>query len=110
MVCAFSLNFGLMKIVTYKEFESMRLETFIVVVVMVALVSAFVILLAKKLGAVEWLQVHGDAFTSQLASCDFCMSFWTGTLSFVVVACVYDDPILVLGGVFSCPLTRYLAA
>ena len=83
---------------------------FLVFVVMVALFSAFVILLAKKLGAVECLQVHGDAFTSQLASCDFCMSFWTGTLSFVVVACVYDDPLLVLGGVFSCPITRYLAA
>lgn len=99
-----------MKIVMYKEFESMRLETFIVLVVMVALFSAFVILLAKKLGAVEWLQVHGDVFTSQLASCDFCMSFWTGTVAFVVVACVYDDPLLVLGGVFSCPITRYLAA
>ena len=99
-----------MKIVTYKEFESMRLETFIVVVVMVALFSAFVILLAKKLGAVEWLQVHGDSIISQLASCDFCMSFWTGTLSFVVVACVYDDPLLVLGGVFSCPITRFFAA
>ena len=74
MVCAFSLNFGLMKIVTYKEFESMRLETFIVVVVMVALFSAFVILLAKKLGAVEWLQVHGDMFMSQLASFFECFS------------------------------------
>lgn len=80
------------------------------VVLLVALVAAFIILLAKKLGGVEWLQVHGDKYLSQLASCDFCMSFWAGTIVFVLIACAYDDPVLVFGGMFSCPITRYLVA
>jgi hypothetical protein len=88
----------------------MTMSLFLVTVVLVALVAAFAILLAKKLGAVEWLQVHGDDFISRLASCDFCMSFWAGTAVFVIVACVMDSPLLVFGGMFSCPITRYLVA
>ena len=88
----------------------MTMNLFLVTVVLVALVAAFAILLAKKLGAVEWLQVHGDRFMSQMASCDFCMSFWAGTIVFVLISCAYDDPVLVFGGMFSCPITRYLVA
>lgn len=78
------------------------------VVVVVALLAAFFLLLAKKLGVVEWLQVHGDRIISEMAGCDFCMSFWIGTLLFVGIACVYDDPLLMFGGVLSCPITRIL--
>ena len=86
------------------------MSLFLVTVLLVALVAAFIILLAKKLGGVEWLQVHGDKYMSQLASCDFCMSFWAGTAVFVIVACVTDSPLLVFGGMFSCPITRYFVA
>ena len=77
-------------------------------VVFVALVAAFCILLMKKWGAVDWLQVHGDRFLSRLFSCDFCLSFWVCTALWCAVACWYDEPLMVIGGVFSCPLTRQL--
>lgn len=88
----------------------MTMISFLTVVVIVALSAAFIVLLAKKVGITEWMQVHGDKVLSQMASCDFCLSFWAGTLLFMVLACVYDDPLLMFGGMVSCPLTRMLVA
>ena len=62
-----------------------------------ALWVAFVLLLAYKVGIVEWMQVHGNELVSKMAHCDFCMSWWlniffslfalgfTGNLMFLVV-------------------------
>jgi hypothetical protein len=86
----------------------MNIESVLCVVVMVSMVAAFFILLAKKLGIVEWMQIHGDKFISQMASCDFCMSFWAGTLLFICAACFFRDPIFLFGGIASCPITRML--
>lgn len=86
----------------------MTLENFLIVVVLVSLVAAYIILLAMKLGIIEWLQIHGDKYISEMAKCHFCMSFWTGTLLFVGVACWYDNPLFLMGGVVSCPLTRLM--
>lgn len=44
--------------------------------VITALVATFFLLLAYKWGAIEWLQVHGNKFVSQLANCTFCLSWW----------------------------------
>ena len=44
--------------------------------VVVAMVAAFLLLLAHKWGIVEYLQVHGNDFISKMAQCDFCMSWW----------------------------------
>ena len=81
---------------------------FLALVVLVALMAAFVVLLMKKWGITEWLQINGDKYLSQMAACDFCLSFWTSTVLWVVLACWYDNPLLVVCGVFSCPLTRYM--
>ena len=86
----------------------MNIESVLCVVVMVSMVAAFFILLAKKLGIVEWMQIHGDKCISQMVSCDFCMSFWAGTLIFVCVACLYGNPLFLFGGVVSCPITRMM--
>lgn len=86
----------------------MTMVSFLMSVVVVALAAAFVILLAMKVGIIEWMQARGDKLVSDLASCHFCMSFWTGTILFVIMAVVYDDPLLVFGGMFSCPITRML--
>lgn len=42
----------------------------------VGCISAFILLLVNKLGLIEMLQVHGNDIMSELASCDFCMSWW----------------------------------
>ena len=57
------------------------------IIVLVALAAAFVVLLAKKWGIAEWYQVHGDAFTSRLFSCDLCMSFWASVLVSALFGC-----------------------
>lgn len=44
--------------------------------VITALIATFILLLAYKLGAIEWLQVHGNDFISKLANCTFCLSWW----------------------------------
>ena len=78
------------------------------IVVIIALAAAFMVLLVKKWGIAEWMQVHGDKFTSQLFSCDLCMSFWAGVLVTFIVVCVQDNALYVLAPVFSTPITRML--
>lgn len=52
----------------------------------VSLFAAFVVLLAYKLGIVEWLQVHGSKEIAELAHCDFCMSWWASVVITAIVA------------------------
>lgn len=88
----------------------MTIGSFLIVVVLVSLVSAFLLLLATKVGIVEYLQTHGDSCISKMAQCYFCMSFWTGLICFLALTVYYDYPLLVFGAVFSAPLTRHLLA
>lgn len=95
---------------------TMAMVDFLLSVLMASLMSAFVILLLKKLGAVEWLQANGikaksdkvnDIF-SRLANCYFCLSFWTGVLIAIVAAIMMADWHLLLMPIFSAPLTRFI--
>ena len=78
------------------------------IILMVACAAAFVVLLVKKWGIAEWMQVHGDKISSQLFSCDLCMSFWSA-MCFAVAMTFYTD----CGGwmmlpFLTTPLTRML--
>ena len=77
-------------------------------ILIVACVAAFGILLAKKVGIVEWLQVNGNDITPELASCDFCMSFWAGIVLWAFLAVYYHDVTMLTYAVVSCPLTRMM--
>ena len=77
-------------------------------IIFVSLAAAFMVLLVKKWGWAEWMQVHGDRFLSQLFSCDLCMSFWAGMVLSLTAACFYDDIRLLLLPVFTTPITRML--
>lgn len=77
-------------------------------IVFVALLAAFIVLLVKKWGWSEWMQVHGDKILSKLFSCDLCMSFWAGLFISFAFVCWYDDPIYMIMPVFTTPLTRML--
>ena len=77
-------------------------------VFLVALAAAFVVLLTKKWGIAEWMQVHGSPFVSKLFSCDLCMSFWAGVCISVFVGCWCGDARLFLLPVFTTPITRML--
>lgn len=74
----------------------------------VALAAAFALLLLKKWGIIEWLQVHGNDFLSKMANCDFCLSWWTCLVVATVSAIMAQDPLYILTTVMATPLTRKL--
>lgn len=53
--------------------------------VVIGCVAAFFITLAKKWGIVEQMQVRGNDLISEMAHCDFCLSWW----ACVVLTIVY---------------------
>ena len=77
-------------------------------IALVALLAAFIVLLVKKWGITEWMQIHGDKYMSQLFGCDLCMSFWAAVLICMVVACFTNDIHMVFVPFFTTPLTRML--
>ena len=74
----------------------------------VALLAAMMVLLVKKWGIAEWIQIHGDKFLSKLFSCDLCMSFWAAMCFAVVLCCVFDDAGWLLLPFLTTPVTRML--
>lgn len=75
----------------------------------VALLAAFLLLLADKLGGVEWLQVHGNDFFHKMASCRFCLSWWVCVIVAVVWACVTGHWTVIFVPFFATPITRFLS-
>ena len=76
--------------------------------VVLACVVAFLLLLAHKVGIVEYMQVHGDKIISKMAQCDFCMSFWLSVFLMVSIVWVTGDCELILLPVVSTPIARRL--
>ena len=81
---------------------------FLISIILIALASAFVLTLAYKWGIIEWMQVHGDKIISQMANCDFCLSFWSNVIVCMVVMLVVDDMTVGLAPLFSTMITRKL--
>lgn len=52
--------------------------------------AAYALVLLTKWGVVEWMQVHGCGFVSELASCDFCLSWWV-SLVFCLLGYAAND-------------------
>lgn len=84
------------------------MSCYLELVVIVALAAAFVVLLVKKVGIAEWMQVHGDKYLSQLFGCDFCMSFWASAIFAIGLCCWMDDPSYIFIPLFSTPISRIL--
>lgn len=74
----------------------------------ISLVATFVLLLLKKIGFVEWLQVHGNEFVSKLANCDFCLSWWTCLITACILAAITQNILLILTAILATPITRKL--
>lgn len=77
-------------------------------VAVVSLLAAFIVLLIKKWGWAEWVQVHGDKVLSQLFSCDLCMSFWAAVLVSIIMVLATGNSALIFVPVLSTPITRIL--
>ena len=74
----------------------------------VALMAAFVVVLLKKWGIAEWMQVHGNGFVSELFSCDLCMSFWASVLICFCMLCMTENLMVLLIPIFTTPITRMM--
>lgn len=83
---------------------------YLVIVLLWAIITAFVatffLLLAYKWGAIEWLQVHGNAFVSQLANCTFCLSWWVCLAVSLIFIIESRDWSLFIVPVVATPITR----
>lgn len=77
-------------------------------ILFIALAAAFVVLLVKKWGVAEWVQIHGNDFFSKLFRCDLCMSFWACVLCAAVLGVATDTMHVMLLPLFATPLTRLM--
>lgn len=60
-------------------------------VVLTCFFASFIIVLLKKFGAIEWLQIHGNTFISKLANCNFCISFWVSSFISIILLILTKD-------------------
>jgi len=76
--------------------------------VVIALVAAFIILLAGKWGFLEWVQINGNEFFAKLFGCNFCLSFWVGLCLSILFAIATGSPVLLFIPIIQTPLTRFI--
>ena len=82
-------------------------ELFLMTVI-AATLSAYLLILAAKWKVVEWMQVKGWKWLSDLANCDFCLSWWVNVIVCLVAAVVTGDTIWIAVPFFATMLTRKL--
>lgn len=81
---------------------------FVIWVLIVATVAAFLLSLLKKWGVIEYVQVHGNEFFAKMFNCDFCLSFWAGLALSILFVFITGNPALLLVPFCSTMITRYL--
>lgn len=81
---------------------------FVCCIVIIALLAAFFVQLSKKWRVVEWVQVHGNKFFSEMFHCDFCLSFWACAVLSVVAFVFTGDPLLLVVPFCATMLARIL--
>ena len=78
------------------------------IVVLVALLAAWVLLLMKKWGIIEWLQVYGTEKVSEAAHCSFCLSWWVCCVIAVALSLIMGEWGVLMCPFFATPITRLL--
>jgi hypothetical protein len=77
-------------------------------VIIIALISAFVILFITKVGLRDFVIEQGPKLISKMFNCDFCLSFWTNVfVAFFIAAFLGFLPLMVVP-IFATPITRIL--
>lgn len=74
----------------------------------VATLAAFGITLLRKWGIIEYVQVHGNNFFSEMFRCDFCLSWWAGVLLSILIFFVTWDVVILFIPFCSTMITRKL--
>lgn len=82
-------------------------ELFLMTVI-AATLSAYLLILAAKWKVVEWMQVRGWKWLSDLANCDFCLSWWINVVVCIVSWIVFGNSLWLVVPFFATMLTRKL--
>ncbi len=72
--------------------------------------TSWVVILLRKWGVLEILQVQGNKFISKLASCDYCLSFWLGWAVVIPAALITGEWFLLAVPFFSTTIGRILSS
>lgn len=83
---------------------------FVIKIILVALLAAFVFCFIYKMKFIEWVQVHGNDFFVEMFNCQFCLSFWISTVIAIVAGLIMWDWTLLLVSPFATPIVRKLIA
>ena len=87
----------------------METLTFVCVGAIQACLSAWLLLLLNKLGAIDWLEINGNDFFSKMARCQFCLSWWTNVVFTTIgVLATNDFATLFILPFVATPITRKL--
>ena len=86
----------------------MELLNFVLMSWLAAMLTTFTLLLLRKIGFVERMQVHGNWFVSQLFQCAFCLSFWLSLIVSIVLVFVTSELTYIFIPFFSTPLSRHV--
>lgn len=65
--------------------------TLLIRIAVLALFSAFLVILSDKWGIRTAMQVKGPKIISKMANCDFCICFWTSVGLAVIAAALSGD-------------------
>lgn len=76
--------------------------------IIVALASAFIILLISKVGMRDEVITRAPKLISQLFGCDFCLSFWISLILAIILAIIFRELYIVLTPIMSTPISRFL--
>ena len=81
---------------------------YLIIISLNSSLAAFLLTLLRKWGFVERLQVHGNDLISEMAHCDFCLSWWTNVAVSIIAAIVMKDWTILFAPIFSTMITRKL--
>ena len=84
------------------------MQDFLYHMVIVALLATFILSLLRKWRVIEWMQVHGNDFFSEMALCNFCLSWWGSVFLSVICAVITGDLTSLLIPFCSTPLIKCL--
>ena len=76
----------------------------VIYAIVVALATAFVLMLVNKWRWLEWAQVHSVGFLYKLLTCHFCTTFWVTMAVTAVLAGVTGDWMALLSPILATPI------
>lgn len=81
---------------------------FVFLSLIIALFSAFSILLIEKVGYREKIQIRAPKLIAELFSCDFCLSWWTCFVIALIISLFTCNLLIICAAIAATPITRIM--